>query len=1620
MATGQPVDVTVIPKSSLPHAFPSTPPSPANDRQPNANAGAEGWNIGEGAQQTQPAELSSESMTPCNRRAKQSLFGYIEELESIGKSASILGPHLSIRSIGGERVSRRYVELLSRDEFSVETFQAFLSLIVVSAHNNDDEEERELFDHVTDALDGNGFVHPHTQPLMKIVEGQNSFYLLSHWAEWDLQGVLASNQKIFRNTTDRLFLAYQLVQALKDFHRAGVCHGTLQPRSIAFESKLPWLRLCNFGFPSRWSLPQSSAQGGYIWEALQQWRAGIIGNFQYVMVLNTLAGRRHGDPNFHPVVPWVIDFSTPFAFRDLTKSKFRLTKGDAQLDHTYTSEEPHHITNLLTDLTYYSYKARCTPISVLKRYVRSQFVAKEYPDSIERMFSWSPDEAIPEFYLDPTVFHSIHPNMPHLQVPAWAKGDVDFFLQLHREAIESPQVSATLHHWIDLTFGYQLSGAAAISAKNVPLHTSAHQGGFVQLFAHPHPPRSTPSVLPRERWESSIISAEHKSLDDLAALLTSESDVAESTSSKKKLGAVGAQLEKIRARLRTASLKSKANNATLVGSSSTSSTSSSSSTNSGALQRVNYGDIKTKDFLLTPDSATNALVSSSMMPSQMAEVLRQRGAGNGSGAPGKSGSALAAPAAPAAAAKEERPSIVVTEAEDIEDDWLRAASVSDLPSTGTRQRSELAEALRNSASAPNVNTARSHYLQQQQQQQQQEHYREMWESPIASLICTESTLVDRKNYLRLIPCSGLPAQLAELYTNPLIRAMADDSFSLGILLCHILVGSQVVDAASLADWPVPTTPGHHDLPDSVSRRMALLPSNAVRKLIEDLLCNSIDGVEKIYTEHTDAFPRWFETVHSILSMFYMLPSWNDRVSYCIQLIPSLKELPSPAVVLLLPHLQPIFQRAETRLASIDLLEALAEVLADPLLCREYFAPSLLAMYDSHNDVGLQQKILSASFLIALPSRFGLHWFLEYIVSYLTNALFASVQSIADVACNSLTRLTPVLGHVIAMRRFLLPSIALLSRPQSNSVVRAIVGMSSQLGTDMIVQHIVPQLFMLLQEHSSRVGKGSRVLLAVLSTLSQLLERLDVAGAVNTFISRSSLLFSVFLNPTAESCQSSHPSLIKFIAKLAGFVGAGHARSHILPYISQFLGNYDGLYDRKTGEWIGRQADSPLRSIYSVEIAGIICTEFTAAVGRQVLIDEISNFQEVEHLAGIAPGTIATAVPQSPQPSIAVFRTRTDFADKPVLDAAKSTVGAAAIRRASSTVFAPSSATALLDASTTTSPMTGLDTGQSFAEAQAKWTSSLPYSDWPSKFSGKLAAVLRGGHTARISCLAHSNEQHMLSGSRDGTVRWWQIDDPKSCKRVYAKHRQPISSAHFLDGGRLACSCSGQVHFWNPETLTTVHTFAQDHDPFVATTPLNENAVQIIAAASDSLSSIDPLSQNLRSPAGHQLVWSTDPAAGQIRCLTIIQSMNAIAVGTSTGQLTLFDTRTGIVLFSWKGHEAAVLKLEAQSSRLISSSADRTIAIWNIAVSPPKLERARWGHSDAVASFSFADQDTILSTSGSKLGLTSFSYTGTPKVSKVVKVPLINAKPEKLSAVLGLPAHGVVVLGTDEGAIRIGY
>ncbi|XP_075727888.1 WD repeat domain 81 isoform X3 [Rhipicephalus microplus] len=392
-------------------------------------------------------------------------------------------------------------------------------------------------------------LHPHLVPAYCALETASEFLLFLEFRQHTVEhcGMFSASALVGSRL---LFVVYQLLRVLRYVHDLGLPLGPLTLADLSLDHRF-WLQAT----PPWWlalqadswvessltgQLPAMRSSGSRrvsritpsvcvqeeekveplppLNKLVDMWVRGKLSNFDYLMALNQLCGRTGVNPQHHPVLPWVRDLSQPEGgWRDLSKSKLRLTRGDDHLDATYGSamhsqsaqpqgylpidrvvQVPHHLSELLADITYYVYFARRLPRSILCKHVRHKWVPAEYPASIQRLQEWTVDECIPEFFTDPSIFESIHDDLEDLGVPNWCSSPEDF-VRKHMAMLESERVSEHLHHWIDITFGYKLTGQAAIKSKNVcrPLvdgHTTLHSCGMVQLFTTPHPHRAASSL----------------------------------------------------------------------------------------------------------------------------------------------------------------------------------------------------------------------------------------------------------------------------------------------------------------------------------------------------------------------------------------------------------------------------------------------------------------------------------------------------------------------------------------------------------------------------------------------------------------------------------------------------------------------------------------------------------------------------------------------------------------------------------------------------------------------------------------------------------------------------------------------------------------------------------------------------------------------------------------------------------------------------------------------------------------------------------------------------------------------------------------------------------------------
>ncbi|CAN1248861.1 BEACH domain-containing protein B [Linum perenne] len=232
----------------------------------------------------------------------------------------------------------------------------------------------------------------------------------------------------------------------------------------------------------------------------ESWRRRDITNFEYLMVLNTLAGRSYNDLTQYPVFPWVLadysseglDFNKSSTYRDLTKPVGALDpKRFEVFEDRYRNFSDPDIPSFYYGSHYSSmgivlyYLLRLEPFTSLHRNLQGGKFdhADRLFHSIESTFrnclSNTSDvkELTPEFYYMPEFL--VNANSYHLGVrqdgdpisdvglPPWAKGSPELFIKKNREALESEYVSSNLHHWIDLVFGYKQRGKPAVEAGNI-------------------------------------------------------------------------------------------------------------------------------------------------------------------------------------------------------------------------------------------------------------------------------------------------------------------------------------------------------------------------------------------------------------------------------------------------------------------------------------------------------------------------------------------------------------------------------------------------------------------------------------------------------------------------------------------------------------------------------------------------------------------------------------------------------------------------------------------------------------------------------------------------------------------------------------------------------------------------------------------------------------------------------------------------------------------------------------------------------------------------------------------------------------------------------------------------
>ncbi|KAM9559275.1 lysosomal-trafficking regulator [Salvelinus alpinus] len=287
------------------------------------------------------------------------------------------------------------------------------------------------------------------------------------------------------------------------------------------------------------------------------WGSGQISNFEYLTHLNKHSGRSFNDLMQYPVFPFILkdyisetlDLGDSAIYRNLNKpiAVQSKEKEDRYVDnYKYLEEEyrkgaheddpmppvqPYHYGSHYSNSgTVLHFLVRMPPFT--KMFLAYQDQSFDIPDrtfhsmnttwrlsSFESMTDVK--ELIPEFFYLPEFLvnregfdFGVRQNserVNHVNLPPWARNDPRLFILIHRQALESDQVSQTLCQWIDLVFGLKQKGKAAVHAINV-FHPATYFGMDVSSVEDPVQRRALETMIktygqtPRQLFSASHIS----------------------------------------------------------------------------------------------------------------------------------------------------------------------------------------------------------------------------------------------------------------------------------------------------------------------------------------------------------------------------------------------------------------------------------------------------------------------------------------------------------------------------------------------------------------------------------------------------------------------------------------------------------------------------------------------------------------------------------------------------------------------------------------------------------------------------------------------------------------------------------------------------------------------------------------------------------------------------------------------------------------------------------------------------------------------------------------------------------------------------------------------------------
>jgi WD40 repeat protein/transcriptional regulator with XRE-family HTH domain len=252
-----------------------------------------------------------------------------------------------------------------------------------------------------------------------------------------------------------------------------------------------------------------------------------------------------------------------------------------------------------------------------------------------------------------------------------------------------------------------------------------------------------------------------------------------------------------------------------------------------------------------------------------------------------------------------------------------------------------------------------------------------------------------------------------------------------------------------------------------------------------------------------------------------------------------------------------------------------------------------------------------------------------------------------------------------------------------------------------------------------------------------------------------------------------------------------------------------------------------------------------------------------------------------------------------------------------------------------------------------WSNDLPHDRHPKPDSTNSSVKLLRGHTDFVWDIAFSSDgRFLVSGSRDGTLRLWDMQDEQSI-HVFEGHKHDVYGLAIDANNQLLVSAGKDqtVRLWDLQsgrTLKTlrghtggIHSLSLSSDDQILASSGQNEMIQLWRLQSDGMLSFQP----------YKIFSSPTRQISALSTVSFSPDNQTLAINRHDESIALWNIQTG-QLDRWAAHNAPVwtILFSPEGQILASSSYDCTVRLWD--VQTHQCLQVLRGHESVIRSIAF--------------------------------------------------------------------